>query len=163
MSLLIYVVVLPFVNNLLSQRYHFNALRRDLLVTRTTAVILLIGALIVAMAPNIPIFLIGVIGFGLGTPFAVALRCVVTHLVPAEALGTLYTSIGLIQSVGLMCQGPLVAALFKHGLKVGVMGLPYYVIAGFMAANVAIVLLTPVAQDQIEAGGPGDDDGEPQS
>jgi len=156
------IFVLPYVNNLLSKRYKLHALIRDLLVTRVSILFLTLGALVIGLAPNIGVFMIGLIALGLGSPFIIALRCVVTHLVPTESLGTLYTSIGLIQSLGMMAQGPVLAALFKQGLKVGITGMPYYFVAGTFAVSGAIVLFTPMPEDQIEEGAE-NDDGEPQS
>jgi len=62
----------------------------------------------------------------------------------------------------MMAQGPVLAALFKQGLKAGITGMPYYFVAGTFAVSGAIVLLTPMPEDQIEDEGD-DGDGEPQS
>lgn len=62
----------------------------------------------------------------------------------------------------MMAQGPVLAALFKQGLKVGITGMPYYFVAGTFAISGAIVLFTPMPEDQIEDAAE-NDDGEPQS
>lgn len=156
------IFVLPWGNNILSRRYRMSPLNRDLLTTRVASILLVLGVSIIGLSTSIPVFTVGLLNVGFGSCFIVALRCVVTHLVPQEALGTLYTSIGLIQSLGMMAQGPVVAALFKQGLKIGVTGLPYYFVACLFAINAAIVTFTPIPKDQIEVGDDLDD-GEPQS
>lgn len=94
----------------------------------------------------------------LGSAAFVALRCVVTHLVPASNLGTLYTAMGLVQNIGIMASGPFLAASFKAGLKIRVPGLPYLLVAGLLSLFFVATVVTPLPKDQLAARQEGGDE-----
>ncbi|KAF9887474.1 hypothetical protein FE257_010191 [Aspergillus nanangensis] len=123
------LVLLPMISRYL-QRY-LSPVLRDLRLTQASAVILVTGFSIMAFASNPASFAVGVSLSALGWGFYSTLRSVATALVDEGQNGILNTTIGLVQGIGAVTAGPLLANAFRYGMTFdGVfLGLPYMVAA----------------------------------
>jgi len=103
----------------------------------------------VGLAPSIPFLGSALVVVALGSPAFIGLRCVLTHLVPANNLGTLYTAMGVVVNIGIMVTGPFFAMTFKAGMEIGLTGLPFVLVGGLMGLFAIAVFVTPLPKDQI--------------
>ncbi|KUL91414.1 hypothetical protein ZTR_01496 [Talaromyces verruculosus] len=130
------LVILPFLSRLLLKRLKLDAPSKDLWLSRGTAFLLTIGMLLMFSAPAPAILIIGLVAVALGSPLHLTARSLITSLVLPNQVGVLYTSLAVVQSVGILIAGPLLANTFRWGMKLGDtwLGLP------FLAAAVMYLL-----------------------
>jgi len=126
-----------------------SPLTRDLRITQVSAVLLTIGMLGVGLARSIPFLALALVAVALSSPAYVGLRCVLTHLVPTNNLGTLYAAQSVALNLGIIVSGPFYAATFKAGMAIGITGLPYIIVGGLVSSFAIAVLVTPLPKDQI--------------
>ncbi|KAE8354466.1 major facilitator superfamily domain-containing protein [Aspergillus coremiiformis] len=124
-DLIALLLLLPAISHYLN-RYLSPAVR-DLRITQGSAVILVIGFGTMAVATQPVLFAFGVSILALGWGFYSTLRSVATTLVAESQIGTLNTTIALVQGIGGMIAGPLLASAFRQGMTLGGswQGLPY--------------------------------------
>lgn len=101
---------------------------KDLWLSRGTALFLTIGMLLMFSAPAPAILMIGLMAVALGSPIHLTARSLITSLVLPDQVGVLYTSLAVVQSVGILIAGPLFANTFRWGMKLGEtwLGLPFF-------------------------------------
>ncbi|RAQ55843.1 MFS transporter [Aspergillus flavus] len=141
-DLVVLLLLLPTISHYLN-RYLSPAVR-DLRITQGSAAILAVGFGIMAVADHPVLFAFGVSILALGWGFYSTLRNVATTLVAESQIGTLNTTIALVQGIGSMIAGPLLASAFREGMTLGGtwMGLPYmmgailFLLAGLAASSV---------------------------
>ncbi|KAL5366548.1 major facilitator superfamily domain-containing protein [Aspergillus floccosus] len=121
------LVLLPLVSRWL--RRYLSPVTMDLRLTQASGAILVCGFAIMALAARPAVFALGVSLSALGWGFYSTLRSVASALVDESQSGILNTTIGLMQGVGIMTAGPLLASAFRCGMSLeGVwLGLPYMV------------------------------------
>ncbi|KAI1851664.1 hypothetical protein JX266_003126 [Neoarthrinium moseri] len=135
--LVLLLLGLPSLNKLLT-RYAFGNPARDLFTSRISVFLLTIGSLVIAVAPLVPLVALGVAVFALGSGFAPAARSLATALVHPDEAGTLYSALGLMQSLGGLVAGPMLAGSFRWGLNHGRewTGVPFLLVAGLFGFGV---------------------------
>ncbi|KAA8651283.1 hypothetical protein EYZ11_009188 [Aspergillus tanneri] len=139
-NLVLLLIILPILSHLLDRR--LSPLKRDLLIAQFSAAILVLGFIIMAIAPHPVLFGTGVCVFALGWGFYSALRSVASALVSEAQAGLLNTTIALVQGVGGVVAGPALAGMFNYGMSLGGgwIGLPYLLGAGlFLGAGLVTV------------------------
>lgn len=131
-SLVLYIAVIPAISQYLTKSLRLTPTQKDLLLARVSILFNVLGCVIVGLAFNIPIVVIGTVIMSFGSGFIVSCMSLVSSLVPGGKSSSLYTVIGLMQSVGILISGPIIAAIFKVGLNMGGIwiGMPYIVVAG---------------------------------
>jgi MFS family permease len=129
-----------------------SALTRDLRICQASAVLLVLGNLGIGLAPSLPAVAVAIIMLAGGNAAFVALRCVVSHIVPPANLATVYAAIGIMTNMGVLAAGPILAALFKTGMKSGLTGLPYLCIGAAFVVFLVVTLIVPLPKDQIVGG-----------
>ncbi|EED14011.1 hypothetical protein TSTA_102410 [Talaromyces stipitatus ATCC 10500] len=130
------LVILPSMSRLLLKRMGVNATIKDLWLSRATALCFTIGLLLMSLAPEPAILIIGLVVAALGTPVHLIARSLVTSLVLPDQVSVLYTAIAVVESVGILLAKPFLANTFQWGMKLGDtwLGLP------FLAASVISLL-----------------------
>jgi hypothetical protein len=80
--------------------------------------------------------------FSLGGGYNVLVRSLLTSIVEASHVGTLYNTIAVTETIGMLFAGPLLSSSFRSGLDLGGawIGLPFIVAGGFFATAMVIVL-----------------------
>ncbi|KAF5026536.1 hypothetical protein F66182_1396 [Fusarium sp. NRRL 66182] len=129
---LVILAGLPKVSEiLLSPRFRMTAFGKDLLLTRISTGILVLGALWQGVSHNAVMFLLGLFITTFGAADSPLARATVTHYVQPEYTSRLYALIGMIEVVGSFIGGPALAWFFDQGLKrKGLwIGLPWFYVA----------------------------------
>ncbi|KAL3453118.1 major facilitator superfamily domain-containing protein [Aspergillus insuetus] len=130
------LLILPVISHLLTSYLRLAPIPKDLLIARTSAALLVIGFILMALAPEPILFSIGISILALGYGFYAALRSVASALVSEDHIGLLNTTIALVQGVGAVVAGPTLAGAFNLGMRMGGawIGLPYLVGAVLVGA-----------------------------
>ncbi|KAH6611284.1 hypothetical protein Trco_001304 [Trichoderma cornu-damae] len=129
---LIVLAVLPSISEILtSPRFGYSSFRKDLLLTQTSTMVLVVGAVIEGFSHNIVLFIIGLFIETFGAAASPLARATVTHYVEPEFTSRLYALISTSEIIGTFIGGPVLAWCFDLGLqKKGIwIGLPWFYIA----------------------------------
>ena len=112
---------------------------------------LLTGALVqfFASAPGSVIF--GLVVSACGCGYDVTARSLVALVIQPEALGTVYAAITVMSSIGIVIAGPMMAATFRWGMRLGDfwLGMPFLVAAALYALAVLAVGVTRLDEETI--------------
>ncbi|KXJ91608.1 major facilitator superfamily domain-containing protein [Microdochium bolleyi] len=143
--------LLPAISSLLTNTFSLAPIHKDVLIARGTGVCGILGALLIALAPDPATLSVGLVVFGLAGGMAVAVRSLLNALVEPHHVGMLNTMLGLLEQVGLMVAGPLFSQALKTGIDLGGawIGLPFLVAAAYMVVATGIVFLFRVPQGSV--------------
>ncbi|KAK6002392.1 hypothetical protein QM012_002030 [Aureobasidium pullulans] len=139
-TIAMFLFVQSWVFNLLSNA-GVSGQKRDLLLARGSAGLMLVGWAAIGFSPNAILFTASLMVATIGNGFPVFLRSFLTGLVEPNRVAELYTIIGVVDTLGLMLGGPLLAWLFQRGMQLGdifvglpfvTLGLIYGVVASFL-------------------------------
>ncbi|KJR86821.1 MFS transporter [Sporothrix schenckii 1099-18] len=102
--------------------------QRDLWLARTSCVLLIVGCFVVGLAPTAAFMIAGLVVYCLENGYNLVLRSLLAVLVEPEHRGTLYNAAGILESTGAVIAGPLLAAAYRAGLRLGGLwtGLPFF-------------------------------------
>ena len=116
---------------------------KDLLITRASCLLLLIGSLTVGLSPNSTLMLIGLAVFCLGSGYSLVLRSVLAAVIEPHHRATMFSTVGVLESVSALAARSLLALLYQAGLKLeGVwMGLPFVAAGGILAFGLALLYI----------------------
>ncbi|MCJ1439406.1 hypothetical protein MMC27_008800 [Xylographa pallens] len=142
-NLLILFALLPLAGLLISRRLGYTTFVKDLVLAHASNLLFLTGALVLSMAPVLPIAFIGFIIFGAGIGLSSLLRSIFVELFPPERAAYATTVISAVKSVGGSFSGPMYSSAFalSLGLEGFLQGLPFLVSAASFAI-VELVLIT---------------------
>lgn len=84
----------------------------------------------------------GYIVYCLGSGYSMVLRSLLAAIVEPHHRGTMFNTVGILESIGAVVAGPLLAASFRLGLELnGVwVGLPFLAAAGLFSIAITILL-----------------------
>ncbi|KAK2602823.1 hypothetical protein N8I77_009328 [Diaporthe amygdali] len=135
-NLALLLVALPALNRFLTRR-GLSAPGKDLLISRVSVACFTLGSLVISVAPAVALAAIGIAIFALGSGFTPAARSLVTTFVHQDEAGLLYSALAIMQSVGGLVAGPLLALTFRWGLSLGSewTGIPFAAVAGLFACS----------------------------
>jgi hypothetical protein len=138
--LLLYLIIMPSLNHLFRTRWKYHAQRADLLLSRSSVLIMSIGFLFIALAPTLPLLMVAMVVNTLGWGLTLFLRSLMTSLVEGHHVARLNSLLGVFDTTGLMIGSPLLAIAFEKGMEMGGwwIGLPFL---GCVAVTVVIGLL----------------------
>jgi hypothetical protein len=106
------------------------------------------------VAAHPALLIIGLLIFNLGTGYNAAMRSVSIHVVGGQSspdIGRLFAVIAIIESVGVMLAGPLLAHIFEWGMDLGEpwIGMPYLASAGvFGITTIATFIISVKGKDK---------------
>ncbi|KAI5197890.1 MFS general substrate transporter [Aureobasidium subglaciale] len=126
LAILLYLLILPQLSRYLLSRLHYTPLRKDLVLARSTAIILAIG-LLFAAGPSLPLVLTGLLLTTIGASSTTICRSMAVQFVDPGHIASMYTLLNLLNLAGAILASPLLAGTFVLGMKwSGVwQGLPY--------------------------------------
>ncbi|ERS95483.1 hypothetical protein HMPREF1624_07999 [Sporothrix schenckii ATCC 58251] len=115
--------------------------QRDLWLARTSCVLLIVGCFVVGLAPTAASMIAGLVVYCLGNGYNLVLRSLLAVLVEPEHRGTLYNAAGILESTGAVIAGPLLAAAYRAGLRLGGLwtGLPFF--GAVVLCSIALFIL----------------------
>lgn len=120
-----------------------SASGKDLLVSRASVGLSALGSLAISAAPAAALAAMGIAIFALGSGFGPAARSLVTTFCHQDEAGLLYSALAIMQSVGGLVAGPLLALTFRWGLSLGNewTGIPFAAVAGLFACGFLAISL----------------------
>jgi hypothetical protein len=106
------------------------------MIATTSCICLAIGHFLIGISRDELTFGAGLVFTASGSGFPIALRSMLTILVPTRSLGALYTIMSVVDSSAIALAGPLLAVLYHMSLSLGHawFGLPYFVTSGLHVA-----------------------------
>ncbi|GAB7352788.1 hypothetical protein MBLNU459_g3409t2 [Dothideomycetes sp. NU459] len=157
------LVLLPAATQHLLTQRRFTGQQKDLALARASAVVMVAGLWLLALAPTVAAFVAALLILTLGIGFVSLVRSFMTSLVPAGDVAKMYAIIGVVDTLGLMAGSPLLAFLFQAGFNIGGrggggagLGLPFWALGGMYV--LAGVLLFSIRIGEKEASAEEGDD-----
>ncbi|KAH8693930.1 major facilitator superfamily domain-containing protein [Talaromyces proteolyticus] len=120
------------------------AMSRDLLIARTSSVMIVVGFMILAFSVQVLPAIFGLVIYTCGAGFQAAMMSLLASLWKSENLGnvgSMYSVVAMIMSSGGAIAGPFLSETFTWGLELGGVwvGLPFFMSA-CICAIVSVVL-----------------------
>ncbi|KFY83753.1 hypothetical protein V500_09918, partial [Pseudogymnoascus sp. VKM F-4518 (FW-2643)] len=127
------LVILPIASHLLTRPCGpaLSTRAKDYLLALLSADAMVIGCILLAVSPPLPLVLTALAIFSLGTGFMGLCRALLTELVPGDQVASLYAAVGVVEILGSIVGGPVLAKLYGIGLEWGGVwrGGPFWVVA----------------------------------
>ncbi|KAI9163984.1 MFS transporter [Paramyrothecium foliicola] len=135
-ALIVLLGLLPLASGLLTSRFGFGPLSRDLFLARASVVFIALSAALMAFAFDPWIMVVSLITYGFGTGFPAICRGLLNGIVEPHTVATLNTVISVFESVMGLWAVPAVGWLLGRGVEMGgvAVGLPYMVVFGCTVA-----------------------------
>ncbi len=142
---LVIIVLLPRAAAVLINpdgRFGLSVFAKDLLLTRVSFLLLVVGAVVEGCSRGVVLFVVGLTVGTVGSSSGSFCRAIATGYVEKNQTSRLYALISLVETGGAVLGGPVLAWCFSVGLeKRGVwIGLPWFYVAGLVV--VALVALS---------------------
>ncbi|KAK5711261.1 hypothetical protein LTR15_012551 [Elasticomyces elasticus] len=138
-KVLLLFVLLPYLSTLVMRSFRLSGQKKDLYLARASQLCVVVGYTLVGMSPNIPTGVISLAIASLGSGAYLLLRSFITSLVPSHHVARVYSIITLVDTIGAMFGSAIMAGLFKRGLAIGSLGLPFYFL-GLISAVFLILM-----------------------
>lgn len=142
-NLVAVAVFLPLTNYVLLKYLRLPSHWADLWIARGSIVLTTISFLVIGLAGQPALLVIGLLVYNLGTGYNAAMRSVSIHVVGGQSspdIGKMMSTIAIVESLGALVAGPLLNQLFQWGMGLGNawLGLPF--LAGmFVFAGLSVV------------------------
>lgn len=138
-SVVVLLVLLPMASAVLRRRLGYNALRRDLALSRASVTLVATGSFMLAFASAPWLFVSALITASLGVGFSTPCRALLNAVVEPHTVATLNTTVSTIETLAGLIGAPALGWLLSRGLELGEpwLGLPYLVTA---ACSVLVLL-----------------------
>ncbi|GLA64470.1 hypothetical protein AtubIFM55763_008508 [Aspergillus tubingensis] len=141
--LLLLLVILPGISHWLIERRRMSPFTKNTRLALTSSACMGVGCLLVALSSHPAGTVLGLVVYALGSAMHLFARRIITSLVDAHHMGTLYTAIAVMQGIGVLVAGPMMATAYGWGLARGGVwtGAPFLLVGGlYGAAGMAILL-----------------------
>jgi len=140
-KILFLLAILPWTSSYIMRVFHLSNQRKDLYLARATQVLGSFGWALIGLSPNIPTVAISMAVASIGQGALLLVRSFITSLVPAHHIARVYSVISIVDTLGAMFGGAVLAALFKRGVDLGGgwIGLPFLA-CGLLSGVCAILL-----------------------
>jgi hypothetical protein len=125
---------------------NWEPVMRDIFISKGSATVAMLGAFLIAVSFHPAIAEAGIGIMSLGAGFSPFVRSIASSLVDPRHLGTLYTLMVVMATVGVIISGPIIAVSFDLGLRLGGLwsGLPYLINSGlFLLSVVSLSFIRP--------------------
>lgn len=148
-TMAIFLALMPWLSHILITKWDYSAKKKDLVLGRVSAIVACVGWLLVALAPNMPCFVVAIFVCTLGAGLFTFVRSFLTSIVSPDHVAKLFTFMSVLDTIGMMAVNPVFAWLFKVGLNVGGagLGLPFLVLAVCYAACSGLLFYVRIKQD----------------
>jgi MFS family permease len=110
-------ILLPIFDALLAKRYKESPSRKDLSLARISIVMITLGYAILVLSPGLVGICIGIGFYTLGTGFQAAIKSLLSSMEDKAMVGTVFTTLSLMDTVGALFAGPIDALVMKHALR----------------------------------------------
>ncbi|OBT97359.1 hypothetical protein VE01_04399 [Pseudogymnoascus verrucosus] len=127
------LAILPIASHLLTRPRGpaLSTRAKDYLLALLSAGAMVTGCVLLALSPPLALVLTALAIFSLGSGFMGLCRSLLTELVPASQVASLYAAVGVVEILGSIVGGPVLAKLYGIGLEWGGLwrGGPFAVVA----------------------------------
>jgi len=125
------LVILPLASSYLTKRYGYDALRRDLYLSRVSVVLVVTGGFMLAFAAVPWLLVSSLIVTSMGIGFTMLCRALLNAVVEPHTVATLNTTISTMETLMGLVGAPALGWLMSRGMELGGpwLGLPYLVTA----------------------------------
>jgi MFS family permease len=132
-------LILPYLSTAVMKCLHLSSQRKDLYLSRISLGLIALGWTFIGLSSNVPAVAVSMTIASLGQGAYLLVRSFLTALVPAHHIASVYSIISMVDTVGAMFGGALLADLFQVGMAMGGLwvGLPFY----FLGLTTAVFLL----------------------
>lgn len=130
--IVILLTVLPMLSHHLTRKGGLTVQQKDVYLARASQLCSAVGWILVAFAPDVVTVAGGLLITALGIATYLCTQSLIASLVSKAEIAKAYSTISLVDTVGSMLCGPVMAELFKVGLRLGGVwvGLPYFFLGG---------------------------------
>ncbi|TGO64292.1 hypothetical protein BOTNAR_0090g00220 [Botryotinia narcissicola] len=127
-QIILFLLILPFLSKIMIIYFKIPSSKVDLHLARASILILTLGSLLIALAPTLPLAILGIAVFTLGAGFISTMRSLITTLVDRQHKGQLYAAVAVVETTGRLIAAPGFAQLYIVGLRLkGIwVGLPFF-------------------------------------
>ncbi|KAK4185320.1 major facilitator superfamily domain-containing protein [Podospora australis] len=118
--LLAFAVLLPLFDTALARYYRHSSLgphKKDLTLARISIVFITSGYAILVLSPALVGILVGIGVSTLGTGFQAAIKSLLSSMVDKDMVGTVFTTLSLMDTVGALFAGRIDALVIKQALR----------------------------------------------
>lgn len=114
LNILVLLVGLPALGSIVARQAGEG---HDLVLARISTVLLFVGQAVFAVAPNMPVALVGLAVFTLGTGASSLCRAALIRLVGVDSVGRLFGVLAVCEVVGYVACGVGFGSLYQVGMK----------------------------------------------
>ncbi|KAI3326782.1 MFS general substrate transporter [Xylariaceae sp. AK1471] len=136
------LLIVPLLVTAVKNMFHFSEEKKDLYICRVAFMFVFVGWSLIALSPNIPLFIMSLVIAAAGTaPAYLILRSYLSSLIPAEHTARVYSATSILDTLGSMIGAALIPNLFEKGMDLGGgwIGLPFLFL-GLIGLFSALVL-----------------------
>lgn len=130
-------IVLPAADAYMRKTLKIPLIKKDMWLVRVNILFMMVGATCIGLAPTKALLLTSLTIMSLGIGYELAMRGMLAQ-VAGDRVATVYTTMSLMETIGELISGPLLAKLYRVGLGLGMewSGLPFLASGGlfFIAA-----------------------------
>ncbi|KAL6872146.1 major facilitator superfamily domain-containing protein [Trichoderma novae-zelandiae] len=121
------LVVLPISSSILTKRFGYGPISRDLLLARVSVVVFIIGSILTALADVPWLFICSMVISNLGWGINTLCRALLNAVVEPHTIATLNTTMSTMETLMGFIGSPVMGWLLSRGMELGGMwmGLPY--------------------------------------
>ncbi len=141
---LVLFTLLPYISGQIDRRYAFSVIQKNVVLSRAALLMMAIAYLVMGLAPNAPVVIIGMLFETLSTGFPATLRALATALIGENDRGRVFSVLSIAETFSIMMAYPITAALFNIGIEKGGgvwLGLPYDLISVVAVLSFALMCL----------------------
>ncbi|KAK3191038.1 hypothetical protein K4F52_002988 [Lecanicillium sp. MT-2017a] len=139
-KLVIVLALLPILSQFVL-KYNVKPIKKDMWIARISILLVSIGNFGLGLSNHVATFVPSLVMYNMYTAYLAALRSVVTEIAGESKLAVVFSTMGLLDSLGMLVAGPVMAQAYSLGLRLGGdwQGLPFY-ISGGLVAIVAVMM-----------------------
>ncbi|KAM3470136.1 hypothetical protein MY8738_009862 [Beauveria namnaoensis] len=140
-QLITFALILPALDTYMVKKLGVSPRLKDLKLCRTSIVLFMVGFGLLVVAPQVWMVALALVFYTFGSGFGSFARSLASALVEKDMIGTLLTSVAIMDTTGALLAGPIVAKTFSWSLTLhGVgRGLPY--LCSFLLCGLATIML----------------------
>jgi len=141
LTVVLFVAILPISSWYLVMRLGLHTQYKDLILMKASIMFLIVGSLGMGISPSIFLMISSLLVQTLGAGFVFLTRSLMTPMVRRDQVARLYTIIEIMEAIGMILTGPILASFFNWGLELGGpwIGLPWIVICGLFCVTAVAV------------------------
>lgn len=120
-------MVLPVASSVLTKRFRYSPINRDLFLARVSIIVFIIGSILTAVADVPWLFICAMVITSLGQGISTLCRALLNAVVEPHTIATLNTTMSTVETLMGFIGSPVMGWLLSRGIELGGMwmGLPY--------------------------------------